>query len=305
MQRLASAEVNEVAMPAASDLLLILIAVTAVSTSAPLIAATAVPALALAFWRNALGCAALLPVVLARHRGDLMRLGAHERRLTLAAGVLLACHFGTWITSLRYTTVASSTALVATQPVWAALFARWRGACFAASAWWGIGVAVAATAALTGIDVTVSTRAVIGDVLALIGAIFAAGYVTAGAAARRTVTTTTYATLCYATTAVVLLGAVLVAGQPLGGYRGIDWWRIIALTAGAQLLGHTTFNRVLRNVSATVVSLSILFEVPGAIALAAIFLHQHLRLVQLPAFAVLLLGLAVVIGGGGRAVPAE
>lgn len=292
-------------MPAASDLVLIVIAVTAVSTSAPLIAATVVPALALAFWRNALGCAALLPVVVVRRRGDLARLGSRERRLILAAGVLLACHFGTWITSLRYTSVASSTALVATQPVWAALFARRRGAHIVASAWWGIGVAVAATAVLTGIDVTVSTRALLGDVLALIGAIFAAGYVTAGAAARRTVTTTTYATLCYATTAAVLLVAVLVAGQALGGYRSIDWWRIIALTAGAQLLGHTTFNRVLRNVSATVVSLSILFEVPGAIALAAIFLHQHLRLAQLPAFVALLFGLAIVIGGGGRAVPAE
>jgi drug/metabolite transporter (DMT)-like permease len=102
-----------------------------------------------------------------------------------------------------------------------------------------------------------------------------------------------------------LLVVCLIGRQPLAGYSGDDWLRILAITAGAQLLGHSVFNRVLRTTSPTVVSLAILFEVPGAALIAAIFLHQHVRLEQLPAAALLLAGLALVIRSGARAMPAE
>jgi drug/metabolite transporter (DMT)-like permease len=296
---------HELALPSRGDLALIAVAVGAVSTSGPLIAATVVPALAIAFWRTALGAGAVLPFALARHRPELRRLSRRELKLIAAAGALLAAHFATWIPSLRYTSVASSTALVATQPVWAALLARSNGAAIARSAWVGIGLAVLAAALLTGIDVSVSARALTGDLLALVGGVLAAGYVTAGAAVRRTVTTTTYTGLCYSTTAVLMLVVCLVGRQTLHGYSGADWLRIAAITGGAQLLGHSVFNRVLRTTSATIVSLSILFEVPGATIIAAIFLHQHVRLEQLPAAALLLAGLALVIRSGARSMPAE
>jgi drug/metabolite transporter (DMT)-like permease len=296
---------HELALPSGGDLALIAVAVSAVSTSGPLIAATVAPALAIAFWRNALGAGAVLPFALTRNRAELLALSGREVRLIVAAGALLAAHFATWIPSLRYTSVASSTALVATQPVWAALFARVNGAAIARSAWVGIGLAVLAAGLLTGVDVSVSARALTGDLLALVGAMFAAGYVTAGAAVRRSVTTTTYTGLCYSTTAVLLLVVCLVGGQTLHGYSGADWLRILGITAGAQLLGHSVFNRVLRTTSATIVSLSILFEVPGATIIAAIFLHQHVRFAQLPAAALLLAGLALVIRSGARSMPAE
>jgi drug/metabolite transporter (DMT)-like permease len=296
---------HELALPSSTDLALISVAVLAVSTSGPLIAASAAPALALAFWRNALAAGALLPVALSRNRPELRRLTRREWRLTLVAGALLAAHFATWIPSIRYTTVASSTALVASQPVWAALLARMRGVVLERSAWIGIVIAVLAAALLTGLDVRVSGRAVIGDLLALVGGMLAAGYVTAGAAVRRTVTTTSYTTMCYSTTAVLLLIVCLIGRQSLGGYSGADWLRIAGLTVGAQLLGHSVFNRVLRTTSATVVSLAILFEVPGATVIAAIFVHQHVRIVQLPAAALLLAGLALVIRSGTRSMPAE
>jgi drug/metabolite transporter (DMT)-like permease len=296
---------HELALPSRADLALIVVAVGAVSTSGPLIAAAAAPALAIAFWRNGLAAAVVLPFALIRNRAELRGLAPREWRLAVVAGVLLAAHFATWIPSLRYTTVASSTALVATQPVWSALLARGRGAVIARSAWIGIVLAVLAAALLTGLDVRVSGRALGGDLLALAGGVLAAGYVTTGATVRRTVTTTTYTAVCYSTTALLLLVVCLVGGQRLHGYSGTDWLRIAGLTAGAQLLGHSVFNRVLRTTSATIVSLSILFEVPGATLLAALFLHQHVRVEQIPAALLLLGGVALVIRSGTRSMPAE
>jgi len=282
----------------------------AVSTSGPLIAATAVPALAIAFWRNAMASAVLLPVVLARRREELRGLDRRERRLAVLAGLLLALHFATWIPALSYTSVASATALVATQPVWSALIDRLRGQHVAGQVWAGIAVALTGALLLTGADLQVSGRALLGDGLALVGGLFAATYMVAGSEVRRSVSTTTYTTLCYSTTAVILLVVCLVGRQPLGGYAGIDWLKLVALTAGAQLLGHSLFNAVLRTTSPTVVSLSILFEIPGAALIAALFVKgQHVPLLAVPAAALLVTGLALVIRSSSRtaepALPVE
>src|SRR5262249_34057154 len=155
-------------------------------------------------------------------------------------------HFATWLPSLTYTSVASSTALVATQPVWAAVLARLRGQYVPRLAWVGIGVALCGVLVLTGVDLSLSTRAVFGDVLALVGAVFAAAYVSVGSVVRATVSTTTYTFVCYGVCAVLLLGACLVAGRSLGGYSGQTWVQLLALTAGAQLLGHSLLNVVLQ-----------------------------------------------------------
>ena len=287
-----------------------MVALLAVSTSGPLIAATAVPALAIAFWRNAMASVVLAPVVLLRRRAELRALDRRERGLALLAGLLLALHFATWIPALSYTSVASATALVATQPVWSALIAKLRGEPVGARVWTGIAVAIAGALLLTGADLQVSARALFGDGLAVVGGAFAAMYMTAGSEVRRSVTTTTYTALCYTTTALVLLVVCLVGGQSLHGYADVDWVKLIALTAGAQLLGHSLFNVVLKTTSPTVVSLSILFEIPGAALIAALFVKgQHVPLLAVPAAALLVTGLALVIRAGGRStepsVPVE
>lgn len=207
--------------------------------------------------------------------------------------------------SLRFTSVASATAIVATQPVWAALLARWQGHHIPRAAWAGIVTAVCGVAVLTGLDLSLSRRALLGDLLALLGAVFAAAYVTTGAVVRRGVSTLTYTAVCYSTAGGALLVACLAAGLPLSGYPARTWWEIAALTAGPQLLGHSVFNRVLRTTSATVVSLAILFEVPGAALLALLVLHQRLRPSLLPAAALLLAGIVTVVWAGSRAVPVE
>jgi drug/metabolite transporter (DMT)-like permease len=277
------------------------VALLAVSTSGPLIAATAVPALAIAFWRNAMGGAVLLPIALVRNHAELRGLSARERRLALLAGLFLALHFGTWIPAISYTSVASATALVATQPVWSALIGRLRGEHVGRQVWLGIAVSLCGALLLTGADLQVSRRSLVGDGLALLGGVFAAAYMTAGSEVRRSVTTTAYTAVCYSTTALLLLAACLLGGQALHGYDGRDWLKLIALTAGAQLLGHSLFNVVLRTTSPTVVSLSILFEIPGAAVIAAIFVAgQHVPWLALPSAALLVAGLAIVIRAGSR-----
>ncbi|MDP9398022.1 MAG: DMT family transporter [Actinomycetota bacterium] len=283
------------ARPTGSDLALMAVGVLGVSTSGPLIAATLAPALAIAFWRNALATAVMLPYALLRGRADLARLRGRELRLTLAAGALLAAHFATWVPSLRYTSVASSTALVCMQAVWAALFARLAGERVPGRAWLGMALALLGVLLVTGVDAAFSARALVGDVLALAGGIFSGAYVVLGAQVRRSVSTTAYTTACYGTCALLLLALCVLSGQALTGYSADAWARIAALTVLAQLLGHSVFNLVLRTTSPTVVSLVILFEVPGAAVLAALALDDRPPAAALPALALLLAGIAVVI----------
>lgn len=292
-----------VGRPVRTDALLLVVALGAVSTSGPLIAATAVPALAIAFWRNALAGAVLVPAMLLGCRRELRNLHRRERRLALLAGALLALHFAAWTPALSYTSVASATALVATQPVWAALIARLRGEQVERPVWAGIAVALCGVSLLAGADLQVSGRALVGDALALAGGVFAAAYMTAGSDVRRSVSTTTYTAVCYSTTAGLLLVVCLIGRQPLGGYDADDWLKLVALTVGAQLLGHSLFNLVLRSVSTTVVSLAILFEIPGAALVAAVFLGQRPPLLALPAAVLLVAGLAIVMRSGTRAEP--
>lgn len=293
------------ARPPAGDVLLLGIAVLFISSSGPIIAVIAAPALAIAFWRCLLGSVLTAPWVLWRRRPEVASLTRRDIRLIVWAGLLLGAHFATWIPSLRFTTVASSTALVATQPVWAALIARWRGAHIPLRAWVGIGIALVGVVILTGIDVSVDPRHLIGDVLALIGAVLAAAYVTVAESARQSVSTPTVTTGLYASAAVLLLVLALLGGQALVGFSLTDWLLIGALTLGAQLLGHTLITKVLATTSATVVSLAILLEMPGATIIAAIALGQLPPWGVLPAAALMFVGIVMVIRAGSRTVPSE
>lgn len=284
--------------PSGVDLVLIAVAVAAVSTSAPLIRQAAAPALAIALWRNVLASGVLVPFSLVTARSELASLDRRQWRLAVLAGALLAAHFATWIPSLSFTTIASSVALVATQPVWAALIARQRGQHVPRAAWLGIGVAVAGAVLLTGIDVRISSRALFGDLLALAGGALAAAYVTVGAEVRATVSTTVYTTVCYATAGIVLLAVCIVSGQQLGGYPAATWWALVGLTVGAQLLGHSVFNRVLRTTSPTVVSVAILFEIVGAAVLAQLWFGETPPLAAVPAAALIAAGVVLVVRSG-------
>lgn len=299
------APTHVVSRPPTADIALLGVAVLFISSSGPIIAAIAAPALAIAFWRTFLGSALTAPWVLLRRRHELRSLTRRDVRLIVIAGLLLGAHFATWIPSLRFTSVAASTALVATQPVWAALIARWRGAHIPRQAWLGIGIALIGVVVLTGVDLSVDPRHLIGDALALLGAILAAAYVTVAEEARRTVSTATLTTGLYGTSAVLLLALTVALGQSLAGFSMQDWVLIGLLTLGAQLLGHTLINKVLSTTSATVVSLAILLEMPGATIIAAIALGQLPPWGVLPAAALMFAGIVLVIRAGSRTTPAE
>ncbi len=308
MQEPPEASTSPVGAVHRSDAVLVSIALLAVSTSGPIIAACTAPALAIAFWRNALAAGLLAPTALLTARAELARLTRRELRWAALAGVMLAAHFATWTPSLTLTSVASATALVATQPVWAALISGLRGAPVGRTVWGGIAVAVLGAALLAGVDVSADPGALLGDALAVAGGAFAALYMTAGSEVRRTVSTTTYTLLCYAVCALVLLVACVVGRQQLTGFSARDWLLIAALTLGAQLLGHSLFNRVVKSIGPTVVSTLILLEIPGAAIIAAIFLGQVPPLTAIPAGVLLIVGLAIVVRAGGRrsaAMPVE
>ena len=291
-----------VGRPTGADAPLLALAVLGIGASAPLIAAIAAPALAIALWRNVFGVAALLPWAAARARADLRRV-RHDppvRRTVLAAGLALAVHFATWVPAVTLTTVAAATALGAVQPVWNALLARAGGQHVARRAWVGIAVAVLGAVLLTGVDLGGDREAALGNLLALLGGMAAAGYVALGARARDSICTSAYAASCYAVCAVVLLVVCLVGGVPVTGLPASAWAQLLLLTVLAQLLGHTLLNRAVGTVGPVVVALVILLEVPAATVIAAVWLGQVPPPAVLPAAVLVLAGVALVVTAEGR-----
>ncbi|MGY1624236.1 DMT family transporter [Geodermatophilus sp. SYSU D00965] len=271
------------------------VAVVGISLSAPLTTLLSAPMLALAFWRNVGGAGVLLPVLLLRERSVLAGLRPRDLGSSVVAGLFLAAHFAAWLPSLSMTTVAASTALVTTTPIWTALAARVSGVRLAAAVWWGLVLAVLGVALIAGVDVTVSLRALAGDGLALLGAVCAGGYVLAGARARQRLSTSAYAVVCYSVCAAAVAVSAAVVGVPLVGFSARDWLLIAAITFCAQLLGHTLLNLVLSSVGPTMVSLVVLLEVPGALLFALVLLGQVPPLLALPGVALVVAGVALVV----------
>jgi drug/metabolite transporter (DMT)-like permease len=292
---------NERSSARLPTVLALLVAVLAVSSSAPLIVFAAAPALAIAFWRNALAALALTPITYGPRRAEIAGASHRAKVFGVLAGVALAAHFATWMPSVQLGSVATAAALVATQPVWQGLIAAAQGRRPSTAGWIGIALAVAGAAWATGADIGVSRQAVFADVLALLGGVFAAVYTALGERARVELRTTTYTWICYTTCAVILLVVCLAAGLDLTGYDNQTWAAILALVVGAQLLGHSMFSYALQQTSATTISVLILLEVPGAALLAWLWLGQEPRLAALPGLALLLAGVVVFILGAARA----
>lgn len=282
--------------------LLALVGVLGVAASGPLIAAfPAVPALSMAFWRNAIGTAVLAVPTLARDPRTFGRLRRQEWGWSALAAISLALHFAFFMTSIRMTTVAASTALVCLQAAWIAIFQSLRGTKYG----WrvGVGVVLAFTGVIviTGFDIGSGTEALVGDVLAIIGGVLAAVYTLAGSKARATMSTGSYTTLCYGMTSVLLLVMCLVAGEPVWGFDLNGWIGIIALAICSQVLGHTAFNHLLTSLGPLTVSTLILLEIPGAAVLAALFLGQVLPAGTIAGLMIILAGLFFVVRGQGHA----
>lgn len=273
-----------------SDALLLGVAVACVSASAPLIAACSAPSLAIAMYRCVLGAVLTAGWMIAARRPIRIPGGTTK---ALWPGLALAAHFAAWIPSLRLTTVALSTAMISTQPVWSALISRVTGR----TIWIGIGLSVVGVLILTGFGGHLDARSLLGMALALLGAMLAAVYVGFGERLRATTDMGSYTSVVYAAAGGALLVVCVGAGIALTGYSGRDWLLIVAVTLVAQIGGHSAMNAVVHRVSATLVSTAILFEAPGAAVLAALFLGQSVGVSLVAGLAVMLLGLALVVRG--------
>jgi drug/metabolite transporter (DMT)-like permease len=248
---------------------LLVLGVVAVSTSAPMIRLADAPPLAVAFYRTAFAAAVLLPVATVGRRRELGRLGRGDLAALAVAGGLLAAHFAAWIPSVSLTTVAASTVLVTSQPVWAAAGGRLLfGERIAGAAVAGIGLALAGAGLISGFDFALSARAFAGDLLALLGAVTAAGYLLTGQRLRQRLSLPAYAGVVYGVCALLLMAAMLVTDTAVTGYEPRVWLLFGLMAAGPQILGHTVFNYLLREVDATVVAVAIMGEPVGASLLA-------------------------------------
>ncbi|MFL5263131.1 MAG: DMT family transporter [Anaeromyxobacteraceae bacterium] len=268
--------------------------VVCVSWAAILVRLADAAPLAIAAWRLAIAGAATLGFALVRRRAELRALPARSLALLALAGLALAFHFATWISSLRLTSVASSVALVTTQPVWVALLARaFLGERVGARAAAGIALALAGGAAMAGSDVALGRDALLGDLLALLGAWGAALYFVAGRRVRADVSLGTYVGVVYPAAAVALVAAALASGAPLGGYAPRTWLALLSLAVVPQLLGHSLLNWSLKWLSGTFVAVAILAEPVVSTALALPVLGERPSPGQLVGGALLLAGVAL------------
>jgi drug/metabolite transporter (DMT)-like permease len=280
---------------------LLAVGVVAVSFSAIFIRLADAPSLSIAFYRNALSAIVVVPLVLLRRREELRRLTGKQVRIALVSGALLALHFATWIASLSYTTIAASVVLVTASPILVAAASRLMfGERVSRAALGGILVGLVGAAVVSGGDLGLSPRAAFGDFLAIAGAVAAAGYFLAGRILRQRVSLLTYVGIVYPTCAVLLLPGAWLSGARLTGFSGATWGLFALMAVFPQGLGHTVFNYLLKEVSATVVTISVMGEPVGSTILGLAFFGEVPPWTAVGGGLLLLAGIYVAVTAQGR-----
>jgi len=285
----------------------LIVAILAVSTASIFIrfSQREAPSLVIAALRMTFASMLVAPLALARHRAELKSLSRSDLALALLSGLFLAIHFATWITSLEYTSVASSVVLVSTGPLWVALlsplFLRERltspvliGMLFALlggliiglsdSCSWTNGLVCASFADI------LHGRPVLGNFLALAGAWAVAGYLLLGRKLRARISLIPYVFLVYSMAAVCLLTFMLLAGQSPFNYQPLTYGWILLLALVPQLIGHSTYNWALAYLPAALVAVTTLGEPIGSAILAYFILQES------PTSFTLLGGLLILAG---------
>jgi drug/metabolite transporter (DMT)-like permease len=287
--------------------LALIAAILAVSTSSIFIrfAQENAPSLVIAALRLTFAAVLLAPIAFTRHRDELRQLTRADLILGLASGLFLAIHFGTWISSLEFTTVASSVVFVSTGPLWVALLSpallneRLKRAAilglalaFLGGAIVGLSDACSWTNGLQCPDLArvMQGRAMWGNFLALVGAWAVSGYLIIGRKLRAKVSLIPYIFIVYGMAALGLIAAMFIAGEsPLGHPASAYFW-IFLLAAFPQLIGHSTYNWVLRFIPASLVAITTLVE-PISSAILAYFILR-----ETPSAGVLLGGALILSG---------
>lgn len=299
-------------MPAKRYLLplALVIAIFAVSTASILIrfAQQEAPSLSIAAYRLFFASLLLAPLALTKHRDTLKKMTRREWMLALLSGFFLAVHFATWISSLAYTTVASSVVLVSTSPLWVALLAPMLlkeplnryillGLALTLAGGILIGMSDACTLqpALTCPPwrTLMQGRASWGNFLALAGAWAVSGYLIIGRKLRASMDLIPYIFAVYSMAALSLILIALVSGAPLLGFSPRTYLWLVLLAVLPQLVGHSTYNWALRYLPAAFVAVTTLGEPIGSSILAYFVLQEIPSSLQLIGGGLILLGIYV------------
>jgi drug/metabolite transporter (DMT)-like permease len=293
----------------ASPELVMSLSVLAVSTGAIFIrlAQEEAPSLVIAAYRLGLASLFLAPFALSRSRGEIQRLTRQQWLLALLSGVFLALHFASWITSLEYTTVTSSVVLVSMSPLIVALLSTFLlHEPLSAMTWVGLPLALlgsfivafsdqlsigAGGVAVAPLTQSFQQSALLGNVLAFLGAVFVAGYLILGRKLRASLSILTYAFIVFGSAAVILLIMALTAGESLVGYSGTTYLWFLCLGLIPQIFGHASFNWALRYLPASFVSIALLGEPVGASLLAYVLLKETPSLLEVGGGVLILLGI--------------
>ncbi len=287
---------TNVLVPLPRVLSVLLAGVIAISFAAILIRLCEAPPLAIAFYRLFFASLFFWLTSNKSARATLRQLPLASLRWGWLAGVALALHFATWITSLNHTSVTNSVVLVATAPIFVALGARFILQ-EKARAWlyWGLLLAFAGVAVITLHDSSGGQNALFGNLLALAGALFAGIYFLIGRKLRRQMDTAPYVMLCYAAAALLLFAAALLMREPLTGYSWQTYAAFLGIALIPQVLGHTSFNWALKHLSAPTVSVAMLGEPIGASLLAVFFLQEEIGVRTLLGGSLTLIGVGIAI----------
>jgi drug/metabolite transporter (DMT)-like permease len=195
--------------------------------------------------------------------------------MALVSGAFLALHFGLWITSLDYTTVATSVVLVTASPIFIAFASRFFfGQRLSVGAIAGITVTLLGSVLIGYANWQIGPQSLLGGVLAFTAALSVAGYMLLGQRLRRDMGTLSYISLAYTSAAVLLLASTFFMRYPLSGFSGTTYVMLVLLAAIPQLLGHTSLNWSLRFVPATFVAIAVLGEPVGATLWAYLMLDE-------------------------------
>lgn len=254
-----------------------------------------VPSLTVASWRLGLAALIVTPLALLQSRHALAQLTRQQLGLTVAAGFFLALHFATWITSLEYTSVASSTALVTTNPLWIGLASfvlfKERPNAFMIG---GIALSLAGSLCIFWSDAQTAapgSNPMLGNALALVGSWCFSAYLLLGRRLRAGLPLPAYIWLAYGAAAIFLIAASTGSGTALTGYAMPAYLTMLGLALGPQLLGHTAYNWSLRHVSATFVAVVTLGEPVGSALLAFLIFGESFAPLQFAGFGLLLCGI--------------
>ncbi len=276
--------------------------VAIVSTSAIMIRGAlgeGVASLSIATWRLGFAAFILTFIVIAKPatRSEIAALSLKSALLAVASGIFLAAHFASWIASLSYTSVASSTALVTTNPIWIALVSwlifreRLQRTLVVGIAAAMLGSALIFLSDARAVAANVGSNPMLGNALAVVGSLTVCGYLLIGRRLRQTFSLLTYIWLVYLSAALTLFACAVATQAPLIGFTPIAWACLAGLAIGPQLLGHTGINWSLKHAPATVVAVAILGEPIASAMLAWWIFDERFQPLQLAGFSLLLLGI--------------